>query len=192
MASTNKANNSNSNKSAPPPMDRCIVLVGMMGVGKTSVGRRLAERLNMDFVDADDEIELASGMKISEIFDKFGEDYFRDGERRVIMRLVDGPPKIIATGGGAFINDETRTLIKEKALSIWLNADIDVLVDRVSRRSHRPLLKNKNPREVLTQLGETRNPYYAQADIHIRSDTAPHAATIDNILKAMKNDDDKR
>ena len=108
------------------------------------------------------------------------------------MRLVDGPPKIIATGGGAFINDETRTLIKEKALSIWLNADIDVLVDRVSRRSHRPLLKNKNPREVLTQLGETRNPYYAQADIHIRSDTAPHAATIDNILKAMKNDDDKR
>jgi shikimate kinase len=186
MASTNKASSRATDPSDAALIQRPLVLVGMMGVGKTSVGRRLAERLGLDFVDADDEIELAAGLTIAEIFEKFGEDYFRDGERRVIMRLVNGQPQVIATGGGAFINDETRTLIKEKALSIWLDADIDILVDRVSRRGHRPLLSGRDPREVLIELGKSRNPIYAQADIHVRSDTSPHASTVDTILKAIK------
>lgn len=166
-------------------IDRPVVLVGMMGVGKTSIGRRLAARINFEFVDADEEIERAAGMTIAEIFEKFGEGYFRDGERRVIARLMDGPPKVIATGGGAFINEETRTLILERALSIWLDADIKVLADRVSRRDHRPLLKNRDPVEVLTELGKVRNPLYAAANIHVRSDASPHARTVENILKAI-------
>ena len=129
-----------------------VVLVGMMGVGKTSVGKRLAGRLGLDFVDADEEIERAAGMTIAEIFEKFGEPYFRDGERRVIARLIDGAPKVIATGGGAFINDDTRTLILQRALSIWLDADVKILAERVSRRSHRPLLTGRDPVEVLTEL----------------------------------------
>lgn len=169
-----------------PGFDRPIVLVGMMGVGKTSVGRRLAHKLNLDFVDADEEIEKAAGLKVSEIFERFGEDYFRDGERRVIARLIEGAPKVIATGGGAFINDETRALILETARSIWLNADIDVLVERVSRRNHRPLLHGRNPHEVLIDLSEKRGPLYALADIHIRSDQSPQATTVNLIMKALK------
>lgn len=168
-----------------PVIDRSLVLVGMMGVGKTSIGRRLAARINFEFADADEEIERAAGMTIAEIFEKFGEAYFRDGERRVIARLMDGPPKVIATGGGAFINGETRSLILERALSIWLDADIKVLADRVSRRDHRPLLKNRDPVEVLTELGKVRNPIYAAAKFHIRSDASPHARTVENILKAI-------
>jgi shikimate kinase len=168
-----------------PVINRSIVLVGMMGVGKTSIGRRLAARIDFGFVDADEEIERAAGMTIAEIFEKFGEAYFRDGERRVIARLMEGPPKVIATGGGAFINEETRTLILERALSIWLDADIKVLADRVSRRDHRPLLKNRDPVEVLTELGKVRNPLYAAANIHVRSDASPHARTVENILKAI-------
>lgn len=164
---------------------RSIVLVGMMGAGKSSIGKKLAQRLQMNFIDADDEIEKAAGMKISEIFERFDESYFRDGERRVIARLIEGRPMVIATGGGAFINTETRTLIREKALSIWLDADLDILVERVSRRGHRPLLTGKNPRDVLRELGEIRNPIYAQADIHIRTDTAPHAKAVEIILKAL-------
>ena len=166
-------------------IDRPVVLVGMMGVGKTSIGKRLADRLGTPFVDADDEIEKAAGLSITEIFAKFGEAYFRDGERRVIARLIEGAPKVIATGGGAFVNDETRTLILERATSIWLNADVHVLADRVSRRSHRPLLQGKDPVTVLTDLGEVRNPLYAAANIHIRSDTSPHGRTVENILKAL-------
>lgn len=162
-----------------------VVLVGMMGVGKTSVGKRLAGRLGLDFVDADEEIERAAGMTIAEIFEKFGEPYFRDGERRVIARLIDGAPKVIATGGGAFINDDTRTLILQRALSIWLDADVKILAERVSRRSHRPLLTGRDPVEVLTELGNVRNPIYATANIHIRSDTSPHSRTVENILKAL-------
>lgn len=164
---------------------RSIVLVGMMGAGKSSIGKKLANRLQMHFTDADDEIETAAGMKISEIFERFGEDYFRDGERRVIARLMEGKPMVIATGGGAFINEETRKLILANAVSIWLDADLDILVERVSRRSHRPLLKDKNPRDVLRELGEIRNPLYAQADIHIRTDTSPHAQAVEIILKAL-------
>lgn len=170
---------------AVPHIDRPIVLVGMMGVGKTTIGRRLAVRLKLDFVDADEEIEKAAGMSIAEIFEKFGEPYFRDGERRVIARLIDGSPKVIATGGGAFINDETRKLILERALSIWLDADIKILAERVSRRSHRPLLKDRDPVEVLTELGSVRNPIYANADIHVRSDATPHGRTIEDILEAL-------
>lgn len=165
--------------------DRPIVLIGMMGVGKSSIGRKLADRLRMPFVDADDEIEAAAGMPIAEIFEKFGEPYFRDGERRVIARLIGEQPQVIATGGGAFINDETRALILEKTCSIWLDADIRVLVDRVSRRNHRPLLIGKDPYQVLSELGAVRSPIYAQADIHIRSDSHPHSHTVNMILKAL-------
>ena len=166
-------------------MDKPVVLVGTMGVGKTSVGRKLAERLGLPFVDADEAIEEAAGLSIAEIFERFGELYFRDGERRVIGRLIAGKPKVIATGGGAFINDRTRALILAKARSIWLNADLEILVERVSRRDHRPLLIGRDPREVLTELSEKRNPIYAQAEIHARSDTSPHSKTVDQIMKAL-------
>lgn len=166
-------------------IDRPVVLVGMMGVGKTSIGKSLAVRLGLSFVDADDEIEKAAGLSITEIFAKFGEAYFRDGERRVIARLIEGAPKVIATGGGAFVNDETRALILARATSIWLDADVQVLADRVSRRNHRPLLKGKDPVTVLTELGQVRNPLYAAANLHIRSDTSPHVRTVENILKAL-------
>lgn len=173
------------NSNAVPAVDRPVVLVGMMGVGKTSIGKRLAARLGLDFVDADEEIETAAGMTIAEIFEKFGESYFRDGERRVISRLIDGTPKVIATGGGAFINGETRALILERALSIWLDADVRILAERVARRSHRPLLHGRDPVEVLTELGKVRNPVYAAANLHIRSDASPHGRTVENILKAL-------
>ena len=185
MASHHEPQNQNNGQDALLTIDRPVVLVGMMGVGKTSIGKRLAARLGIDFVDADDEIEKAAGLSISEIFEKFGEGYFRDGERRVIGRLIDGNPKVIATGGGAFVNDDTRALILERATSIWLDADIQVLADRVSRRSHRPLLKDKDPVTVLTELGKVRNPLYAAANHHIRSDRSPHMRTVENIMKAL-------
>ena len=166
-------------------IDRPVVLVGMMGVGKTSIGKRLAGRLDVPFADADDEIEKAAGLSITEIFAKFGAEYFRDGERRVIARLIEGEPKVIATGGGAFVNDDTRALILERATSIWLDADVQVLADRVSRRDHRPLLKGKDPVTVLTDLGKVRNPIYAAANLHIRSDSSPHVRTVEDILKAL-------
>jgi shikimate kinase len=166
-------------------IDRPVVLVGMMGVGKTSIGKRLAGRLDVPFADADDEIEKAAGLSITEIFAKFGEEYFRDGERRVIARLIEGEPKVIATGGGAFVNDDTRALILERATSIWLDADVQVLADRVSRRDHRPLLKGKDPVTILTDLGKVRNPIYAAANLHIRSDSSPHVRTVEDILKAL-------
>lgn len=166
-------------------LDRPIVLVGLMGVGKTTVGRRLAQRLGLPFVDADEEIETAAGMSISEIFATFGEPYFRDGERRVIARLIDGSPKVIATGGGAFMNDKTRALILDRATAVWLEADVDTLVDRVRRRNTRPLLKDRDPREVLRELAKVRNPVYALAPIHVRSQPSPHDATVKAILKAL-------
>lgn len=164
---------------------RPVVLVGMMGAGKTTVGRRLAARLGMDFVDADEEIVNAAGMSIEEIFTRYGEAHFRDGERRVIARLIDGPPKVIATGGGAFIQDETRALILDRAVAVWLDADIDVLVDRVSRRGGRPLLAGRDPRTVLVELGTIRNPIYAQAHIRVESRSAPHETAVDTIIEAL-------
>ncbi|WP_176597685.1 MULTISPECIES: shikimate kinase [Sphingobium] len=162
-----------------------IVLVGMMGVGKSTVGRRLAARLGVGFVDADEEIEKAAGMTITEMFERYGEAYFRDGERRVIARLMDGAPKVIATGGGAFMQEETRALILDHALAIWLNADIDTLVDRVSRREGRPLLKGKDPRVVLTELAAIRNPVYALCPIHVKSAAAPHDVAVDSIMEQL-------
>lgn len=163
-----------------------LVLVGLMGVGKSTIGRRLAARLHLPFVDADEEIERAAGMTIQEIFDRHGEAAFRDGERRVIARLIDGPRKVIATGGGAFVNDQTRSLILDKATAIWLDADIDILVGRVSRRDGRPLLKGKDPREVLVRLAKERSPFYAQAPIRVRSTDSPHDATVEAIVEAIK------
>jgi len=167
-------------------IDRPIVLVGMMGVGKTSVGKRLAAALGSTFVDADEEVEAAARMTIPEIFDQFGEAHFRDGERRVIARLIDGTPKVIATGGGAFINDETRALILDSALAIWLDANTAVLADRVGRRDTRPLLRNGDPRVVLDNLAKIRNPIYALAPIRVPSHHAPHEATVNAILKALE------
>jgi shikimate kinase len=162
-----------------------IVLVGLMGVGKSTVGRRLASRLNLPFADADHEIESAAGMTVSEIFERFGEPYFRDGERRVIARLVDGKPRVIATGGGAFVNDETRALILDQALAVWLDAPPEVLAERVRRRDTRPLLRNRDPLQVLTDLAAIRNPIYAQAPIRVSSDRAPHDSAVGHILKAI-------
>jgi shikimate kinase len=171
------------------PIDRGrpIVLIGLMGVGKSTIGRRLAQRLHLPFADSDHEIESAAGMTIAEIFEHYGETQFRDGERRVIARLIDGTPKVIATGGGAFMNDATRALILERATAVWLDADIDVLADRVGRRAGtRPLLNGGDPRAMLAKLAETRNPIYALAPIHIRSRPLPHEATVDSILKALR------
>ena len=172
---------------APAPLpQRPIVLVGMMGSGKSTVGRRLAQRLGRRFADADDEIERAAGMTISEMFERYGEPYFRDGEQRVIARLMRSGPIVLATGGGAFVQDDTRRLILDHGLAIWLDVPIDVLVDRVARRSHRPLLHGKDPRTVLNDLMAVRGPAYAQAPLHVASDHAPHDRTVDTILSALK------
>lgn len=164
---------------------RPIVLVGLMGVGKSTIGRRLAARLHLPFIDADDEIERAAGMKISEIFERYDEAYFRDGERRVIERLLSNKPMVLATGGGAFIQDETRALILQKSTAIWLDANIPVLAERVSRRGHRPLLVGKDPVEVLTELAAIRNPIYAEAPVHVVSNESPHEKTVERILEIL-------
>lgn len=164
---------------------RPIVLVGLMGVGKSTIGRRLAQRLGIPFVDADHEIEQAADLSIPEIFERFGEGHFRDGERRVIARLIDGKPKVIATGGGAFMNDNTRALILEQAIAVWIDADLDVIVERVGRRDNRPLLKGRNAGDVLAELAAIRNPVYALAPVHVRSQHAPHDATVDAIVEKL-------
>jgi len=169
----------------PRPPARPIVLVGLMGVGKSTVGKRLASRLRLPFVDADNEIEAAAGLSIAEIFERFGEAHFRDGERRVIARLVAGKPKVVATGGGAFMNEQTRKLILDTAIAVWLDADIDVLVERVGRRDTRPLLTGRDPAEVLRHLAAERNPIYALAPIHVRSEPLPHDATVQAIIEAL-------
>jgi shikimate kinase len=168
-----------------PPPDRSIVMVGLMGAGKTAIGKRLAQRLDLPFVDTDKEIEQAAGCAIPEIFARFGEPAFRDGERRVIARLLGGQPLVLATGGGAFMNDETRALIKDASLSIWLDADIPTLVERVARRNHRPLLKGRDPGEVLRELAAVRNPVYAEAHIRVSSASSPHEHTVRAILEAL-------
>jgi len=168
---------------------RPIVLVGMMGVGKSSVGRRLAQMLAMPFVDSDDAIEEAAQMSIPEIFSTYGEDYFRDGERRVIQRLIaksaQGRPMVIATGGGAFVNPETRALILDQAIAVWLDADVDTLLQRVGRKGNRPLLRTGDPREILTRLQGEREGAYAQAQIHVKSGNQPHSQTLAAVMKGL-------
>jgi shikimate kinase len=172
-------------KNGSGDVQRPLVLVGMMGVGKSTVGRRLASRLGLPFVDADEAIETAADMTIQEIFDRYGEALFRDGERRVIARLIEGAPKVIATGGGAFVQADTRAMILERATAIWLDADLDILVERVSRKEGRPLLKDKDPRTVLKELAAVRNPLYALAPVHVVSSATPHEATVDRIVEAL-------
>lgn len=173
-------------KTTPPTVGRTIVLVGLMGAGKTTVGRRLARRLGLEFADSDFEIEKAAQMSVSDIFESYGEEYFRSGERRVIARLMDGPPCVLATGGGAFINDDTRTLMKEKSITVWLDAELEVLVERTSRRDTRPLLKQGDPSTILTTLMKERAPIYAQAEIRVHSSDGPHDAVVDAIIDALE------
>ncbi|MCZ8136883.1 MAG: shikimate kinase [Porphyrobacter sp.] len=162
-----------------------VVLVGLMGVGKSTVGRKLASLLRRDFVDADEAIVEAAQLSIPEIFEQFGEPYFRDGERRVIARLIEEGHGVIATGGGAFVDPSTRALILERAIAVWIDADVDTLVERTARRNTRPLLKNGNPREILTRLAAERAPFYAEAPIRVVSENGPHADTARAIIEAI-------
>jgi shikimate kinase len=166
---------------------RSVVLVGMMGAGKSTIGRRLAARLGLRFLDADVEIEVAhAGMTIPEIFATHGEPYFRDGEARVIARLLDGGPAVIATGGGAFMRDDTRNRIREKAISLWLKADIDVIMKRVRRRADRPLLQTEDPVATVSRLLEAREPVYRTADLTIASRDVPHDRIVEECLDALR------
>lgn len=172
--------------SDPPALaERSIVLVGLMGVGKSTVGRRLARRLGLPFVDSDEEIERAADHGISEIFDRFGEAGFRDGERRVLRRLIEGERKVIATGGGAFMDAGTRALILDRCVAIWLEAEIETLAERVARRGNRPLLAGKDPLSLLRELAEVRGPVYAEAHLRVRSETGPHERTVERIVEAL-------
>jgi shikimate kinase len=164
---------------------RTVVLVGLMGAGKTSVGRRLAQLLGVPFVDSDAEIEAAANATVAEIFEREGEAAFRDGERRVISRLLEGPVMVMATGGGAFMDPRTRVKIHEAAVSVWLRADLDVLVQRVSRRKTRPLLNHGDPREILERLIALRYPVYAEADLVVDSRPGPTETTVQNVLEQL-------
>ncbi|MTJ81209.1 MAG: shikimate kinase [Telmatospirillum sp.] len=164
---------------------RSIVLVGLMGAGKSCVGRRLAQRLGLPFIDADTEIEAAAGCSISEIFARYGEGAFRDGERKVVGRLLAGPRCVLATGGGAFMDPETRALIAEKGISVWIRADLDLLVKRTAGRDHRPLLRQGDPREILGRLIADRYPVYAAADLAVDTADRPPEFTVDRVLDAL-------
>ncbi len=165
---------------------RPVVLVGLMGAGKTSIGRRLAQRLGLAFVDSDHEIETAAGCTIETIFEMYGERAFRDCERRVIGRLLDEPIQIIATGGGAFMDAETRATVKARGHSVWLRADLDLLLHRVARRANRPLLKRGDPREILAGLMAQRYPIYAEADATVDTKDAPPDVTVDAVIAALQ------
>ncbi|MEC9066294.1 shikimate kinase [Pelagerythrobacter marinus] len=166
-------------------IDRPVALVGLMGVGKSTVGRKLAALLGKDFVDADEEIEAAAQMSVSDIFDRFGEPYFRDGERRVIARLIEDRRGVIATGGGAFVNGETRALLLDQAAVVWIDCDIDTLVERTTRRDVRPLLREGDPHEILSRLHREREPFYSQAHIRITGENGPHVDTAMAIIGAL-------
>ncbi|MAM67165.1 MAG: shikimate kinase [Rhodospirillaceae bacterium] len=165
--------------------DRSIVLVGLMGAGKTCIGKGLASKTGLSFVDADAEIEAAANCTVEEIFARYGEQAFRDGERRVIARLLEGPRQVLATGGGAFVNPETRKNVHRDGVSVWLKADLDILVQRVSRRNDRPLLKNDNPRATLERLIEQRYPCYAEADITVDTGNEPPDSTVGKVVDAL-------
>lgn len=162
-----------------------IVLVGLMGAGKSSIGRRLAEKLNFPFVDADHEIEVAADKSIAEIFADHGEAYFREGERRVISRLIENGAQVLATGGGAFINDDTRERIAGHGVSVWLKADLPLLMKRVSKRADRPLLLNDDPQAVMQRLMDSRYPVYAKADVIVESRDVQHTQMVNDVIKML-------
>ena len=171
---------------APPPSARPIVLVGLMGVGKSTVGRRLARRLGLSFVDSDSAIEdAAGGASAAEVFELYGEIDFRDGERRLVARLVEGERRVIATGGGAFVDPATRELLKARAVTVWLDAPIEVLAERTGRRDTRPLLRDGDRAATLARLDEQRRPLYAEADIHVRSGEGAHGDVVEAIVAAL-------
>lgn len=167
-------------------LDRPVVLVGLMGVGKSTVGRRLARRLGLPFVDSDAEIEDAAGYPAAEIFERFGERDFRDGERRLVARLVDGEIRVIATGGGAYVDPTTRQLLNERAITIWLDAPVDILAERTSRRDTRAQLRNGDPKSVLQKLADERRPSYAEAHIHVKSGEGAHRDVVEAIVQALE------
>lgn len=167
-------------------LNRTVALVGMMGAGKSALGRRLAQRLEVPFKDADAEIETAAGCSIAEIFARYGEPAFRDGERRVIARLLDEPPQVLATGGGAFIDAETRVRMKSSTVSVWLRAPLDLLLVRTQRRDTRPLLKGGDPRATLERLLIEREPIYAEADITVDSEDGPHGVAVERIMDVLR------
>jgi shikimate kinase len=166
-------------------LDRPIVLVGLMGAGKSTVGKRLAKRLGLPFVDSDSAIEDASGYSAAEVFERFGEKDFRDGERRLVARLVDSTVQVISTGGGAFVDPRTRELLNQRAITVWLDAPVDILRERTARRNTRPLLRTSNPAATLARLAEERRASYAQAHIHIRSGVQGHGEVVDQIIDAL-------
>jgi shikimate kinase len=166
--------------------DRHIVLVGLMGAGKSSVGRRLATRIGLNFIDSDNAIEDAAGMSIPEIFQIRGETEFRAGERRVIMRLLNEPRQVIATGGGAYMDDQTRTSIKAQGISLWLKAELPVLMKRVQRRHDRPMLKGDNPGQIMRDLMEKRYPVYAEADVTVLSQDQSHDVMVETVISALR------
>lgn len=168
-----------------PRLDRPVVLVGMPGAGKSSVGKRLARRLRIAFVDADEEIERCCRATVSEIFERFGEAHFRDGERRVIARLLEGPPAVIATGGGAFVQEETRALVLARAHAVWLDVGIATLAERVGRKDSRPLLRGRDPVEALTELARVRTPFYAEAPVRVSGGAEPHDDVVEQIVAAL-------
>jgi shikimate kinase len=167
------------------PCSKSIVLVGLMGAGKSSVGKRLARRLALPFADADDEIVVVAGCSILDIFNIYGEKAFRDCERQVIVRMLQEQPHVLATGGGAFMNPVTRAAIKDRAVSVWLRADLDTLVERTSRRSDRPLLQTENPRARLEALMSERYPVYAEANVVVDTSNEPISATVQKVLQAL-------
>lgn len=166
---------------------RSLVMIGLMGCGKSAVGRRLASRLNLPFVDADEEIERAAGKSITEIFADHGEAHFREGERKVIARLLGNSPQVLATGGGAFMNPDTRGNIRKAGIAIWLKADLPVLMKRVAKRDTRPLLKNADPEATMRRLMAERYPVYAEADIIVESRDVPHEVIVNDVLAALRN-----
>lgn len=168
-------------------LDRPVVLVGLMGVGKSTVGRRLAKRLGLSFVDSDSEIEGAAGYPAAEVFERYGERDFRDGERRLVARLVEGDVRIIATGGGAFVDPATRKLLNERAITVWLDAPVDILAERTSRRDTRAQLRNGDPKAVLERLANERRPSYEEAHIHVKSGDGAHKDVVDAIIRALEN-----
>ena len=168
-------------------LDRPIVLVGLMGAGKSTVGRRLAKRLGLPFVDSDDAIEDAAGFSAAELFDRYGDAEFRDGERRLVARLMDGTVRVIATGGGAYVDPRTRTLLNERAITIWLDASVAILTERTGRRDTRPLLRNPDRAGTLERLSEERGPAYAEAHIRIRSGEGAHGQVVDSIVAAIED-----